>query len=192
MALATLSILLFTISARRRLFEPGYVAGALLVGASLCQLYTWGFRQPQLFVLPAGLYLLVLAAMMRRFQGQGRISQLTEAGATVLLLGVTFGQALRADPADGTLYTLWLCVEALLLLGYGVLARLRVPFLGGGAFFIGGVLWFAVGPLLAMNQWVVIGCLGLLMVGGYVLLERRHEQLVRAGRRLVEQVEAWA
>jgi hypothetical protein len=190
-ALATYGLLTATLGVRRRELLYGYIAGAALVGAGLCQLYDWGFRQPQWYVIPAGLYLLALAEGLRRFQGRRQLSQLIEAGATMLLLGVTLGQSLRAEGLESQLYAVLLCGEALALLGYGVLRKLRVPFFGGAAFFVAGVLWLSVDPLMAANKWVLLGILGLLLVGVYVLLERRQEQLARAGRAWVERVSGW-
>jgi hypothetical protein len=190
-ALATLGLLTATLGVRRRELLYGYIAGAALVGAGLCQLYDWGFRQPQWYVVPAGLYLLALAEGQRRFQGRRQLSQVIEAGATMLLCGVTFGQSLRAEGLESQLYGVLLCGEALALLGYGTLRQLRVPFFGGAAFIVAGVLWLSVDPLMAANKWVLLGVLGLLMVGVYVLLERRQEELARAGRAWVERVSSW-
>jgi len=190
-ALATYGLLLATLGVRRRELLYGYIAGAALVGAGLCQLYDWGFYQPQWYVIPASLYLLALAEGLRRFQGRRQLSQVLEAGATMLLLGVTFGQSLRAEGLESQLYALLLCGEALALLGYGVLRKLRVPFFGGAAFFVAGVLWLSVDPLMAANKWLLLGILGLVLVGIYVLLERRQEQLARAGRAWVERVSGW-
>lgn len=190
-SLALLSLILATLAVRRRRIEYAYAAGAALVGAGLFQLYDWGQRQPQWFVIPSGLYLLALAAGLRRFQGRRRVSRVVEAGAVLLMLGTTFGQALRFETWTANLYTLLLCGQALLVLAYGALARLRVPFISGIAFFVAGVLWLSVDPLRAVNQWVLIGIAGLLMIGAYVLLERRQEQLSRAGRSFVERMNAW-
>jgi hypothetical protein len=191
-ALATLALLLATLAVRRRASMFAYATGASLTAAGLFQLYDWGFRQPQWFVIPAGLYLLALAEGLRRFQGRRRLSQLTETGALVLLLGVSFGQSLRAEGLESQMYAAGMCVEALLLLGYGVLAKLRAPFLGGVGFFVAGVLWLSVDPLMAMNKWVLLGLMGLLLVGVYVLLERRQQELARAGRALIERVSSWS
>jgi len=60
------------------------------------------------------------------------------------------------------------------------------------AFFVAGVLWLSVDPLMAMNKWVLLGLLGLLLVGIYVLLERRQQELARAGRALIERVSSWS
>jgi hypothetical protein len=190
-ALAMLALLLATLAARLRESLYAYAAAAALVAAGLCQIYDWGFRQPQWFVIPAGLYLLALGAALRRFQRQRQVAQLVETGAIVLMLGVSFGQSLRSEGIESQGYAAWLCVESLLLLGYGVLAKLRAPFLGGAAFFVAGVLWLSLDPLMAMNKWVLLGLLGLLLVGFYVLLERRQQELVRAGRALIDTVSSW-
>jgi hypothetical protein len=190
--LATLALLLATLAVRRRVADYAYAAGAALVAASLCQLYQWGFRQPQWYVVPAGLYLLALAEGLRRFQGRRGLSQMIETGAAVLLLGTTLGQSLRAEGLVSQGYAAWLCAESLLLLGYGVLRRLRSPFFGGLVFFVIGVLWLSANPLLSTNKWVLLGILGLLLVGAYVLLERRQEQLTRAGRAWVERIRGWS
>ncbi len=177
---------------RRRTAVYAYTAGAALVAAGLCQLYDWGFREPQWYAIPAGIYLLALAEGLRRFQGQRSLSQVIETGAAVLMLGTTLGQSLREDGLTSQLYAAWLCCESLLLLGYGVMRRLRTPFFGGVAFFVIGVLWLSVDPLMATNKWVLLGCLGLLLVGAYVLLERRQEQLTRAGRAWIERISGWS
>jgi hypothetical protein len=46
------------------------------------------------------------------------------------------------------LYATLATLEALLILGYGTLARLRVPFVEGAAFVVAGAIWFSAGPLL--------------------------------------------
>ncbi|HEX9441115.1 MAG TPA: hypothetical protein VF909_15625, partial [Roseiflexaceae bacterium] len=129
---------------------------------------------------------------LRRFQGRRNLAQMVETGAAVLLLGTTLGQSLRAVGLESQGYAVWLCAESLVLLGYGALRQLRSPFFGGAAFFIIGVLWLSVDPLLSANKWVLLGLLGLLLVGAYVLLERRQEQLARAGRAWVERLRGWS
>lgn len=188
-ALASLGLLLATLAVRERTIVYAYGAGAAFVGAVLSQLAGWGVRELQWYVLPAGVYLLALAAGLRRFQGQRRVSQLIETAAVVLLLGASFGQALR--PTDGLTYSLLLFGEALLVTAYGALARLRVPFLGGIAFFVAGVIWMSIDTLRLANQWVLLGVVGLLMVLAYVMLERHQERLLRAGRSWAAQLRAW-
>jgi hypothetical protein len=191
-ALATLGLLLATLAVRRRAAVFAYLAGAALVGAGLVQLFDWGFRQPQWYAVPAGMYLLALAEGLRRFQMRRGLAQIIEVGAAVVLLGTLLSQSLRTAGLASQGYAAWLCVESLLLLGYGALRRLRAPFFGGALFFVIGVLWLSVDPLLAANKWVLLGILGLLLVGVYVLLERRQEQLVGAGRAWVDRLRGWS
>jgi hypothetical protein len=189
--LANLGLLLATLAVRERRFAYVYGTGAALLSAALCQLADWGFREPQWYVLPAGLYLLALAEGIRRFQGRQQVARIVDAGALLLLLGTTLGQALRNSDFTSTLYTLLLCGESLLLVAYGTVRKLRVPFFGGIGFFVIGVLWLSIDPLRSANQWLLIGGVGLLLVAAYVLLERRQEQLVRSGRLLLEQIRGW-
>jgi len=177
------------VAVRERGLYYAYVAGAAFVAAALCQLADWGLREPQWYVVPAGLYLLALATGLRRFQGQRRASQVVETAAVALLLAVTFAQAIREE--NGLLYSVVLFGEALLVAAYGTLLRLRVPFVGGVGFFVAGVLWMTVDTMRLANQWVLLGIAGLLMVLAYVVLERHQERLVRTGRRWVTQLQSW-
>jgi hypothetical protein len=188
-ALASLGLLLVTAAVRERKLGYAYLAGAAFVGATLSQLADWGFREPQWYVIPAGLYLLALAGGLRRFQGRRRASQLVEAAAVVLLLAVTFVQAVMPD--GGLAYSLLLFAESLALVAYGALLRLRTPFLGGAAFFVAGVAWMTVDSVQLANQWVLLGVVGLLMVAAYVILERHQERLVRAGRQWAAELRSW-
>lgn len=188
-ALASLGLLLVTVAVRERELRYAYAAGAAFVAAALSQLADWGVAELQWYVLPAGLYLLALAFGLRRFQGRRRASQLVEAAGLMLLLGVTFGQAIR--PEGGLPYSLLLFAESLALVAYGALARLRVPFLGGAAFFVAGVTWMTVDSVRLANQWVLLGAVGLLMVAAYVVLERHQERLLRAGRYWAGQLRSW-
>jgi hypothetical protein len=187
-ALASTGLLLATLAVRLRAIGYGYAAGAALVAAGMCQLADWGVRELQGYVLPAGIYLLALASGLRRFQGRRKISQVIEAGAAMLMLGATFGQALRNG---GALYELLFCGEALAVVAYGVLLRLRVPFVAGVSFFVAGVLWAAVDNVRITNQWMLFGAVGLLMIAAYVLLERYQERLVRAGRAWAAELRGW-
>lgn len=188
-ALASLGLLLATLAVRERRASYAYGAGGAFVGAALSQLAGWGVRELQWYVIPAGLYLLVLSGGLRRFQGQRRVSQLIEAAAVMLMLGVTAAQALL--PEGGLFYSLLLFGESLLMATYGALSRLRVPFVGGIAFFVAGVLWMTVDTVRLANQWVILGIVGLLMVLAYVVLERHQERLLRAGRYWAWQLRAW-
>jgi hypothetical protein len=188
-ALASLGLLLSTLAVRERNLGFAYAAGAAFVGAVLSQFADWGLGDAQWYVIPAGLYLLAVASGLRRFQGQRQLSQLIETVAVLMLLGVTFSQTVRGE--GGMFSSLLLFGEALLVIAYGTLARLRMPFVGGVGFFVAGVLWMTVDTVRLTNQWVLLGVVGLLMVLAYVLLERYQERLSRAGRYWAEQLRTW-
>ena len=190
-SMVLLAMLLTTAAVRRRSFGLAYGAGAALLIALLSQLFDLGQRQPEWFVLPAGIYLLVLADGLRRFQGRRQLARLIESGGLLLILGTAATRAVQGEGGKTFLLTLALCGESLLALAYGIVRRRQVPFVGGAAAFIFGVVWLAVDPLQSTNTWVILGALGLGLVGLYVLLERRQEQLLRTGKLWIARFNAW-
>ncbi len=190
LALVNLALLWATVAIRMRMLNLGYAAGAAFVGAALCRLADLGVAEPQWYVIPAGLYLLALAAGLRQFQGRRRASQVLELAAALLILGTSFAQALRIPGGPG--YELLLFGEALLMVAYGVLLRLRVPFVMGVAFFVAGATWLALEVSRGFNQWVLLGIFGILMIAAYVVLERHQERLVRLGRTWMLELRSWA
>jgi hypothetical protein len=191
-ALVVYALLLVTLSVREQNIIYSYAAGASLVAALLCQFYDWEVRQLQWYVVLSGSYLLALAEGLRRFQQQQRVSQMIETGALMLMLGTTLMQSLTTEGIESQLYAVALCCESLVVLGYGTLRKLRVPFGGGIVFFVLGVLWLSIDPIQAANKWLVLGGVGILMVGMYVLLEQHQERLLRLGRAWVERLQHWS
>ncbi|PDW02215.1 hypothetical protein [Candidatus Viridilinea mediisalina] len=188
-ALANLGLLLATLAVRERQLGYVYAAVAAFIAALFSQMADWGIEQAQWYVVPTAIYLLALASGLRRFQHQHRLSQVIESVAVVMLLGLTFIQNIHGT--YGTLGSLLLFGEALGVMGYGMLMRLRVPFVGGIGFFVAGVLWMTSNAVQLTNQWVLLGIVGLLMVAAYVILERHQERLVRAGRAWAEHLRGW-
>jgi hypothetical protein len=182
-------VLLVTATFRERRSIYAYLAGAVFVTASLGQFLVWELREVQLYVVPVGIYLFALAVGIRTFQRQVSVARLVDSAAVCLLLGVTFIQA--GGSVQNVGYVMLLGIEALLVLAYGTLARLRVPFIGGVAGLVIAVLWMVAYAASMLNQWLVLGLLGMLMLLTYVLLERQQEQLRRLGRDLVMRLQEW-
>ncbi|WP_298405727.1 hypothetical protein [uncultured Chloroflexus sp.] len=178
-----------TVTVRERRSEYAYLAGAAFVAASLGQFFVWDLREMQFYVIPVGIYLLALANGIRHFQRQDQLARLIDTSGVVVLLGATFFQA--AGSPDNIGYILWVGGESLLVATYGALARLRVPFVGGVASFVLSVLWLAANAARLLNQWLLLGLLGLLMLLAYVVLERQQEQLRRAGRDWAARLQQW-
>jgi hypothetical protein len=189
-ALVSAAPLLALLALRRGTLAFAYAAVAAIVAAGLLQLADMGVRGPQWYVIPIGLYLLGLAQGLRRFEGRTRLAQTLEASALAIALGTTAIQAV-SNEVTYLSYSLWLCVEALIVVGVGLLLRLRVPFVGGIAFFIAGATWMTLNSVQLDNQWLVFGAVGLLMIAAYVVLERHQEWLLRSGRNLLAELRSW-
>ncbi len=188
-ALVNGGVLLVTATFRERRSIYAYLAGAVFVTASLGQFLVWELREVQLYVVPVGIYLFALAAGIRTFQRQVSVARLVDSAAVCLLLGVTFIQA--GGSGENVGYVMLFGGESLLVMAYGILARLRVPFISGVIGFVIGVLWMVAHATRMLNQWLVLGLLGMLMLLAYVLLERQQEQLRRFGRDLVVRLREW-
>ncbi len=188
-ALINTGVLYVTATVRERRSEYAYIAGATFVAASLGQFLIWDLREMQLYVIPVGVYLLALANGIRYFQRQDRLARVVDTGAVGLLLGATFLQAAGSPSNVG--YILFVGGESLLIATYGALMRLRVPFVGGLACFVLGILWLVGNAARMLNQWLLLGLLGLLMLLAYVVLERQQERLRRAGRDWATRLQRW-
>jgi hypothetical protein len=188
-ALVNGGVLLVTATFRERRSIYAYLAGAVFVTASLGQFLVWELREVQLYVVPVGIYLFALAAGIRIFQRQVSVARLVDSAAVCLLLGVTFIQA--GGSGENVGYVMLFGGESLLVMAYGILARLRVPFISGVIGFVIGVLWMVAHATRMLNQWLVLGLLGMLMLLAYVLLERQQEQLRRFSRDLVVRLREW-
>jgi hypothetical protein len=189
-ACVNLGILWATVAVRLHTLALGYGAGGMFVAAVLAWFFDQGMTNAQWYVIPAGLYLLVVAASLRYFQQQGRLAQVVELMAALLILGTSMTQALRIPGGPG--YELLLFGEAFAMIAYGALLRLRVPFITGVGFFVAASSWIAVEVSRGFNQWVLLGIFGLLMIATYVVLERHQERLVRMGRTWATTLRSWA
>ena len=197
--------LLAVLAVRRRSAIIAVFAPAFMVAAVWGYALSQGWSDAQWFVTPIALYLLCIAAALRYFKPASsevsatassqpaamQAAQVLESIASILLLGVTAAQMLTGVRADSQLYAAALCAESLLLVGYGTVRQLRVPFIGGSVFFIGSVLWLGLDPLLALNKWVLFGALGLLMIAAYVVLEHGRAQVATLRQRLALRLHQW-
>lgn len=190
-------LVLGVLALRRRSVMLALIAPTLWVAALWCYTQAQGWHDPQWFFAPIGLYLLLIAAVLRLYKPMADKLNMADAAkalewvACFLLLGVTAAQMIAATREHSQIYSAVLCGESLLLAGYGTARQLRVPFMGGSAAFIGSVLWLGLDPLLALNKWVLFGGLGLLMIAAYVVLEHGRPQLRAVSQRLVTRVKRW-
>lgn len=162
----------------------GYLAvGLLLAGWFMFAFYinTWdGLRQMQWYALPAGLYLLTIAYLEWR-NGQKTLGRWLDYLAMLLMLGSLFWQTL----VFGLLFAFLLICEGMVALWWGSARRLRRFFYAG----IIGVLLAVLGQLLnalqTVNQWLVFGLIGLLLVALAILVERKLDA-IKAWQKVLE------
>ncbi len=162
----------------------GYLAvGLLLAGWFMFAFYinTWdGLRQVQWYALPAGLYLLTIGYLEWR-NGQRTLGRWLDYLAMFLMLGSLFWQTL----VFGLFFVFLLICEGVTSLWWGSARRLRRFFYAG----IIGVMLAVLGQLLnalqTVNQWLVFGLIGLMLVALAVLVERKLDT-IKAWQKVLE------
>ncbi len=175
--LSYLGLLYLSAAAVRRQVRISYASVAMLLGAWMLYVFyiqEWGgLHKVQWYAAPAGLYLLAIGWQEWR-QGHKSLGRWIDYAAIFLMLGSLFWQTLVL----GWAYFALLMLEGLLFVWWGSARRLR-RFLYAG---LVGVVLATVGQLVNaalsfINQWVVFGLIGLLLIVGAVLVERKLEDL---------------
>ena len=163
----------------RRDRRLSYGGVALLLAGYMLQLIHFGVGQPQAFVLPTGIYLLVVAFLEWQRGTAAGIKGLLELAAVALLLGTTFLQAtgMLADGLNHMAYDLFLLGEGLSVVAAGALLRWRTPFFGGGTAVIAAVALLLADPLRAAASWYLLFLLGAALIGLVVFLEQKRQQI---------------
>ena len=190
LAWADLALALALAAWLRRSRDLAAVASLTLVPALLAAI---GLTHPsdiQAYAVPAGLYLLVVASLIRRDRRAGRpeaASVVAGVGIAALVL-TSFTQSLDSERLS---YALWGLAEGLLLVGLGIALRWRVMVIGGAA----GVVLTAVlqlfDALAALPGWVILGSSGIVLLGLAVVLLLVRDRLARTGRLVAERWAGW-
>jgi hypothetical protein len=164
----------------------GYVAIAILLMAWMLHVFyiqQWDdLRRLQWYALPAGLYLSGIAYLEWQ-QNNKTFARWLDYAAMILMIGSLFWQTLLF----GWGYALLLGSEGLSAFFWGSGRRLR-RFLYGG---MAGVILATLGQLLnslrSINQWIVFGIIGLLLVLIAIIVERKLEDI----KAWYEIIESW-
>jgi hypothetical protein len=167
-----------------RWLRLGYVAIGMLLTAWMLHVFyiqQWDdLRRVQWYAIPAGLYLLGMAYMEWQ-RNNKTLARWLDYTAMFLMLGSLFWQTLLF----GWGYALLLGGEGLSALFWGSARRLR-RFLYAGMV---GVILATVGQLInslrSINQWIVFGIIGLLLVLVAVIVERKLED-IKAWQEILE------
>jgi hypothetical protein len=174
--LALLGLLYIAVAFTHRSVRLSYLAIGMLLAAWL--LYAFYIQQwdesahVQWYTIPAGLYLLGIAyAEWRR--GQRFLARWLDYSAMFLMLGSLFWQTLLF----GWVYALLLGTEGFSAFWWGSARRLRRFFYAGMIGVILATLGQLINSLRSINQWIVFGIIGLLLVVVAVVVERKLENI---------------
>jgi len=193
-AVAVLGLLVAVEAWRRRSMEAGYASSVVLLVALLLGIGHFRPENPQPYVVPIGLHLLLTSWIFspRRVRVPEEFRELVkvaEVAAAGLLLGTTFIQTFD----DGTTYRFVLLGETITYLAVGLLLRRRLMVVPGLAFgAISGALFaFERQADGGLPPWAILALVGVFLIGaGFVFLVRR-DYWERAQRAALGWWQAW-
>jgi hypothetical protein len=156
-----------------RRLRVAYIAiGMLLVSWLLQAFYLQQLTNIQWYIMPTGFYLLGIGYFEWR-RGNKTLGRWLDYLAIVLTMGTLFWQTL----VFGLAYALLLAMVGFLFIWWGTIRRLR-RFLYAGT---GGVVLGAMGELVnqfwSINQWIVFGVVGLLVIITAIVVERKLDDI---------------
>lgn len=182
--LALLGLLYLAASFIHRRLRVGYVAIAMLLAAWMLHAFyvqQWdGAANVQWYALPAGLYLLGVS-FLEWERGNKDLARWIDYAAVVLMMGSLFWQTLLF----GWSYALMLGAEGFAAFWWGSARRLRRFLYAGLMGVVLATLAQLINSLQSVNQWLVFGIIGLIVVVAAILIERRIED-VKALRQMIE------
>jgi hypothetical protein len=198
-ALAAAGALALTIAYRRRHLPLGYAGAAMLLLAWGLVLIAGKVSQPQLYAIPAGLYLVAIGVLERRRGSRPFALYIESFGLTVLLL-TSFIQSV--DAVAGLPYFLLLLVQALLVILWGAVRRVKIPFfmgIGASVFNVVAqmiVLLLAVRRAAAQGDPLLVAVLIVLSVGLVlcllaVVVERQRARLMARAQEWRVVLDTW-
>ncbi len=186
--LSVVGLFYLLLSVEERTEWLGYLGVGMLEAAwAIFLLKRLEVRELQAYAIPAGIYLLAVAAV-ERGKGRRAFAQVVDLAGLALLFGSALLQSLGPD---GFPYAVLLAVESLLIAWSGALQRLRRHFFGGLGVLVLDVIIQAVDPLLSLNKTVLFLSLGAVLVATAVLAERNRERIMRTTREWRTRLEAW-
>jgi hypothetical protein len=179
MATVSLGLVLVAHACNSRLRYLLYVGLLAVAGGYVLELTARRVDQTQAYVLPVGLTFLVIAYLESRRHGEVTVKHLAEDFALALMLGGSLLQGLGYLTAgyDRYVYDGYLLLESAAVFGLGVLLRWRRPFFIGALVLVVDVGILLSDPIRALNTWYLVAALGLVMILGVILVERRRQQI---------------
>jgi hypothetical protein len=139
-----------------------------------------GAAQVQWYAIPAGLYLLGIAYLEWQ-RGNKTLARWLEYAAVLLMMGSLFWQTLLF----GWRYALMLGAEGFAAFWWGSARRLRRFLYAGMMGVILATTAQLINSLRSINQWIVFGVIGLLVVVAAIVIERKLED-IKTWRQVLE------
>lgn len=183
--LSLLGLLYLAAAVTHRWLRLGYGAIGMLLTAWM--LYAFYIQQwdrlarVQWYAIPAGLYILGIAYLEWQ-KGHKTLARWLDYAALLLMMGSLFWQTLLFGWGYATL----LGAEGFLAFWWGSARRLRRFFYAGMVGVILATLGQLINSLRSINQWIVFGIIGLLLVGLAILVERKLEDIKAWQERILE------
>jgi hypothetical protein len=174
--LSLLGLLYVAAAAAHRWLRLGYVALAMLLAGWMLHAFyiqQWDrLARVQWYAIPAGLYLLGVGFLEWR-QGHKTLGRWLDYAAMLLMLGSLFWQTMLF----GWGYAMLLGAEGFTAFWWGSARRLRRFFYAGMVGVMLATLGQLINSLRSVNQWIVFGLIGLLLVALAVLVERKLDEI---------------
>ena len=176
-----------------------YPAAGLIIAAAMLEAVHFELEQPQVYVLPVGVYLLAIGQLERRRLGW-QLTMPLVGTALFLILGTTLLQSLSllGDEGQEFIYGLVLLAESLVLVTWGTLQRVRLTFFTGNVSAIVAILVMIGQPLVPAASALdveplaaIFGGIGIVLLGIAVFLERKREAVLQRGREWLGRLDDW-
>ena len=153
--------------------------------------YDRGVREVQYYAVPGALYLLWVGLTQDR-RRRPRLAGILDGAGLTLLLGSSFLQSVIKAQSPLTLtYGGLVAVESLCIVWWGIARRLRRFAVAGSGALVLDVLAQIIQPLLLMSRWVITGVVGLVLILGALVVERKRDTIVRLSQQVRAGMEEW-
>lgn len=153
--------------------------------------YDRGVREVQSYAVPGALYLLWVGLTQDR-RGHRRLAGILDSAGLTLLLGSSLLQSVIKAHSPLTLaYGGLVAAESLCILWWGIARRRRRFAVAGCGALVLDVVAQIIQPLLLMSRWVITGVVGLVLVLGALVVERKRETIARISQQVRAEMEEW-
>jgi hypothetical protein len=198
LAFAFAGALYLTIAYRWRQYPLGYLGMGLIEAAWVIFLLLWSkqpgwsvLRDPQWYAIPAGLYLVGIGFLERRRKRHLFALIVESFGLSVLLLTSLIQSIVNGK--EGFVYFLILLVEGTLVILWGAVRRIKIPFIAGIAASVINIIaqLIVLIRVYEINRWFVILGGGVLLVAAGILFEWKRKQILAQAQIWREGLEEW-